>query len=546
MLSGLIRKFSFISLVLCFAIVSLFFITKTHAQTIEEISNGVNVNNINFNVEVLQNGDLNISETIKFNPGFSDLMPVSWPIYAKKIKNVSASQNGQNIAVDKKNITKTKTGFIIINLLTTNNELNIFWQQKSDFSTEDSFDKLRFVVLDQPTISIDNLNINIDLSKNPENALSFYAIHGVEQFGEYLNPQKDYGFWAKGVTGFSTTSMIIKVPANFLDVSQIKHGLAKLNEYGFGIWIIISIFIPALVLIIILAVYLRKRSLENINNTGEKNAQKPIDIAPEILGVLYGQTFSGRELATIIINLAIKGYIYIIEKDNGFVFGQRKEFTGLNDYETIIVNELFEGQFSGGISNIKNEAKEELYSKTLTSIWQKIYSIVSSRGWFVKNPFLLSFKIRLLGALMFLASVILFFIVPLFSQNEYLVFVFLGTTIASYVVYNMAKTFPIRTYLGKKEMEKWLVFRNYLVQKNLTVDYNEIQGDLFIDNLPYAVALRSEREWANNFTKPVFKAPDWYVSQDSINNLEEFTQKLYPLIDSLSSLIVSLKDPGEI
>lgn len=67
-------------------LISVFFIPKTSAQTIEEISNSIIIDSINFDVTVLRGGDLQIVEKIQFSPDFNDSMPLSWPIYTKDAK----------------------------------------------------------------------------------------------------------------------------------------------------------------------------------------------------------------------------------------------------------------------------------------------------------------------------------------------------------------------------------------------------------------------------------------------------------------------------
>ena len=145
---------------------------------------------------------------------------------------------------------------------------------------------------------------------------------------------------------------------------------------------------------------------------------------------------------------------------------------------------------------------------------------------------------------LFFISTIGFFIAPiLFPQIPYIIFAFLGVVIASLVVVHLSDTMPRRTSKGRKALENWLAFRKYLSEYSEPVGYEQVQQDVFLKYLPYAVVLGVERQWAEHFTKAPIQVPEWYNSFRIIKTLPQFTKGLYPLVDEICKVMVSLKEP---
>ncbi len=507
----------------------------------------IRIKEIKMIVRAETNGNLDISETVLFDTNISQDTFFSWPIFSQKINNIKAYNNqaeiplSSNQLIKKDGITNIQNLYVSLN----NNLWNFSWQQKAEISTEGEFDKLRFIALDQTGINIEKLNIEIFLPESFANQShsNFYAIHGVENFSNYKN-NNIFLFEAKNISTFASVIAEIKAPYNSFEISSFQRFFNKLAEMGVSFWFVIAILLPLTTFLILLIIIYRKRKIENIINHNQINPNLPDDLSASEIGVLFDEKISGNEIATIILELAIKGYIYIIEEENGYKFGKRKNPFDLNENEQIVFNEIFKGRLSGNLDNIEEKAKEELYSESITKLWQNIHNKIALSGWFIQNPAIQVMKIKILGVFMFIFSSFFFFITPIILPNNLIIFLFFGTSLASLIIFNLASSMPMRTLEGKKELEKWLGFRNYLIKMPEKAKYQEIESQIFLKYLPYAVSMNCERMWADNFANAPFSAPDWYVSLDKIQNLPEFTTRLYPMIDNFSNLISTMKDPA--
>lgn len=499
-------------------------------------------------INIDQSGSMQVDQyfTIRTNIANTEF---NWPIYSKKIRNLEVLRDDLPINPQNYQVKRIKNRTSINNLLASSNEQlwHLKWQQNADISLTKNTQILRLVVFKEPGINFNNLYVSISIPENLDTAkisTQLYAIHGVDGFSTKISENK-LEYFANGVSSYSTVVAIGDFPAGSFHIPYLRMLISKLANWGLSFWLGLAIILP-IITFILLAVYLiHKQRLENLSQTNEYVSAPPDRLDPAMLGLLFSQRFSGRELAALILNLAIKGNILIIDEDGNYRFGEGREPSNLTNYEKVVYNELLQGRMSGGIENLLDETKEELYSQTITNIWATIYQKIASVQWFVKNPGLQSLKIKTIGVSLFLISSVLFFFAPFFSDKSYLVFLFLGTSLASLVIYSLAFTFPQRTYKGKQELENWLKFRNYLEYFPKQASYNEIHEEIFIKYLPYAIAMNCEKKWADHFSDIPFKVPEWFTTMEIIQTLPEFTQKLYPLIDQLSELMSSMKDPGE-
>lgn len=540
-MEGKIKKFLFL-----FVLLIIIPSTFVKAQTIEDMGY-IRAENVSFNIDVNQNGVLNINEKFNIKTNVESAV-FNWPIYAKTITNLQVYQDGQAIPINPNQIKRTKDYISITNLTNAslNQNWNLKWQQKAEISSEQNQDVLRFLAFKEAGVAFDNLKITINLPAGiPTDQISnqIYAIHGVEEFANYQNANQII-YTAKGISTFSTIVAIAKVPKGSFSVPFIDQITNKIASLNISAWLLIAIFLPFLTFITLGIYLVRKQKLENIKQPTKYQNNPPNDLDPAVLGVLFNHKFSGRELAAAILNLAIKGYIYIIDEDGNFRFTEKKDLRDLSDYEIIILNEVLKGKLSGGIENIEEDTKEELFSESVTGIWKDIYNRIAGYGWFVKNPANQVVKIRSFGIVVFLVSTMFFFFAPFFTEQTYVVFLFFGTALTSLVIYSLAANFPKRTSDGVRVLEKWLEFRAYLVNMPEVVKYNQIQSDLFIKYLPYTIVLGCERRWADHFANAPFKVPEWFTSNENIQTLPEFSRRLYPFIDQLSGLFVEMKDPG--
>lgn len=327
-------------------------------------------------------------------------------------------------------------------------------------------------------------------------------------------------------------------------ISPLSQFLAKLNLLGLNFWLGVVLALPLITFLIILIMVYIKRREENIKVPPIVINHRPRQLSAPLVGVLFRQKIGPREIAAAIIDLALKGYLIVNERGDGYSFGERKALAHLRPYQKAVADEILKGGLRESLSSLKEQPKQELFSKSVSEIYEDIYSEIVQLGYFVESPKSVTLKYKIFGILLFFLSVIGFFSSPLiFPNNLYLVFAFLGVVIASMVIINLSDTMPKRTKKGRSALEDWLGFRKYLIEYPEHVGFEQIQQDIFIKYLPYAVVLGVERQWADHFVNAPIQIPDWYNSFRTIKTLSQFTQGLYPMVDEICKVMVALKEP---
>ncbi len=267
--------------------------------------------------------------------------------------------------------------------------------------------------------------------------------------------------------------------------------------------------------------------------------QAPEGILPCEAGAIADYRVDDRDISATIIDLAIKGYIRIIEtKKNRKLLPDSLNYefelinidtTNLKPYEIEILRGIF-GKNSLVESSIGNTVKvsslKSRFYETVAEVRRNVSSSLTSEGYFTMNPIWASGKLMAVFVigLVFLPFVSGITIGLLFGG---LLTLPLVLVLALFMRKRTQKGVEARDYIEGLKMYLSVAEKDrlekmqgpdaaYSIQKNLP----KKTVDLYEKLLPYAIVLQVEQEWSKQF-KDIYKnPPDWYGGNwNSFNSL---------------------------
>ncbi len=248
--------------------------------------------------------------------------------------------------------------------------------------------------------------------------------------------------------------------------------------------------------------------------------EPPDQLTPGEAGTLVDNSADMRDITSSIVDLAVRGYLVIEEKqkdhllglihDKNYTFHLKKrasEWTALKPHE----QELLKGIFSSGATDIVTLTDlQNRFYKNLPEIKNRIFESLITHGYYLHRPdtvraayigigFVIGF-ITIWGGSALAASM---GIAPLS-------FILAGVlTIA--VIFGFGWYMPAHTNQGARTLESVLGFEDFL---------NHVESDrfnrtiktpeMFEKFLPFAMALGVEKNWSKAFQGIYTQPPSWY------------------------------------
>ena len=246
----------------------------------------------------------------------------------------------------------------------------------------------------------------------------------------------------------------------------------------------------------------------------------PENMTPAEAGTLLDNSADMRDITSTLVDLAVRGYLKIEEreeaklfglfKDKEFAFHQLKgpgEWTGLKPHEIATLSGIFSG---GGKVVLMSDLENEFY-RSLPGIKEGIFGALIERdcyksrpdsvqgGW-IAGAMVVGFGLGVGGSA----------IADKFSLTP-IPFVIAGV-LSGLIMAAFALVMPARTITGARTLEKILGFEEFM---------NRVEGDrlrdfvktpeMFEKFLPFAMAFGVEKKWAAAFKDIMREPPNWYA-----------------------------------
>lgn len=235
----------------------------------------------------------------------------------------------------------------------------------------------------------------------------------------------------------------------------------------------------------------------------------PDGLTPAEVGALVDERVNDKDVSSEIINLAVKGYVKIIQVSEGELFKKTdyiiKKLKNTENLSESPEERLFRKLFKGGENEIKLSELKDSFYQDLQEIKEAIYNSLVSRGYFPKNPN----KVRSF----YLTIGIVFIVISLFFGFSVMGVISIFASGLIVVIFSFFMS--AKTEKGVLAYEHILGLKKYLqvAEKDRIEFHNapEKNSEHFEKLLPLAMALGVEKNWANQF-KDIYinRKPGWY------------------------------------
>ncbi|MEI8143790.1 MAG: DUF2207 domain-containing protein [Candidatus Berkelbacteria bacterium] len=406
-------------------------------------------------------------------------------------------------------------------------------------------DELRLPVISKPGTYIDSYIVTVNLPSDVayDTKTEIYGVHGVDQTDLYVRDSKTIVYTATGIGPDGDFSIVAGLPRGTIHYPIARQFYYLLLNIAPGYWLALAIILPLITMLLMLDFMYRQYGVNKVDYPTFQTNAPPMALPPAIVGALFNQKVTSREIAATVVDLAIRGNIYVIDRERDFGFAKNKEDHRLLGYEKILMSKLFNKNIFSGSAEIEKRINNHLYSKKISLVSASIYAIATSLGYFKSNPQTLNLRYRLVGSCFFLVGLAGFVSTLLwFREPPYAIYFWIGMMVSALVIAFGAARISMRTEVGLASLTDWLAFKNYL-SDSAKIEYTPDIYEMFLKYLPYAMVLDCEVAWAKRFSEHNFVIPDWFIT-DKGGGLQDFCLSLFPLVSYIGQSFAALREPG--
>jgi len=248
--------------------------------------------------------------------------------------------------------------------------------------------------------------------------------------------------------------------------------------------------------------------------------EPPDKLTPAECGTLVDNEADMRDIMATLVNLAVKGYLTIEQKENSgllafvhhkeYIFHLKKpvaEWAGARPHEQQMLVALFD---AGMTTDVKLSDLQNHFYTHLPAIRSAIFDALVGDGYYLHRPD--TVRNAYVGAGFFIGFFLLAGSGALAKSTGIVPLTWALTGIATGAVISGFGWFmPARTRAGAQTLARVLGFEDFL---------GRVEGDriarmvnapeLFEKYLPYAMALHVEKKWVQAFAGIAMQPPQWY------------------------------------
>jgi hypothetical protein len=248
--------------------------------------------------------------------------------------------------------------------------------------------------------------------------------------------------------------------------------------------------------------------------------EPPDGLSPAEAGALVDDEAAMRDITATIVDLAVRGYLTIEEKEKTqmmglfgnkeFVFHLKKklaEWTTLKPHEMLLLSGIFS---NGAAEQVELSELQNHFYTNLPPIKDGIFEQLMQRGYFQHRPDIV--RSSFVGGA-FVVGFLLFLIGNQLAQNMGMAATpfLIAAILSGAIIAAFGWFMPARTVTGVKALAGVLGFENFLTHVEADrMDRISQTPATFEKFLPYAMALGVEKKWVGAF-KDIYKTPpSWY------------------------------------
>ena len=267
----------------------------------------------------------------------------------------------------------------------------------------------------------------------------------------------------------------------------------------------------------------------------------PDNLSPAEVGTVLDESADNRDISATIIHLAVRGYLKIskikkegfISKSDDYQLDKLKSETDLGEeFERTLMQKLFNNNENVKLSELKNE-----FYKDLEKIKGQVYQAVVTKRYYDKNP-------STARANYIIAGIAVVFLIAYLGYGLFGSMAIFSGTVSGIIIIGFGWFMPSRTKKGVLAKEHILGLKEYLTvaEKDRINFHNapEKNPEHFEKLLPFAIVLKVEKKWAEQFRDIYVKNPSWYNDSSTATfNSIILANSLTNFSDSANSVLAS-------
>lgn len=480
------------------------------------------IENMDVVLDVQKDGDILVEETVTFafEGSFSFVGRVIPTGNLDDLSDIQVFQNGQPLPTglgpgswDTFMEGKDRVIQVNFNLTDTSESWTFRYRAEGGIHFFDEGDEVRWYVFDADTpVPIDRVAVTVRLpSPVPEDKLLGAVQTGPSVEESFSSPAPGtLRYEAANFPPYTNFWIVAGFPKDVVEFHWTWRRFAAFAVPRVGFVLPIITFLGMILI-------WRRRGRDDPQRVFAKYVSEvPSDLPPGVAGALLDEKVDVKEVVATIVDLARRGYLEIIEEKEDrilfdkqrTVFQKLRPFDDLPLYERKVAEALFE--VSG--SRVSTDQLKNKFYKHVDPICTEIYTEVTRRGFFSKNPSTVRTNYTILAlavALVLGLLTVILFVGEVPGWGFFLV----GSAFSAAIVLAFARVMPQRTPRGAQEQGRWEAFRNYLRDLGRYDDLATAR-ETFERYLPYAVAFGVERDWVRRFQDIEVPGPTWYHPLD--------------------------------
>jgi len=281
--------------------------------------------------------------------------------------------------------------------------------------------------------------------------------------------------------------------------------------------ILISFLIPLFIFIYSYALWRRTGKDARIDKTIIAQYEPFQNMPPALLQVLAKQKSDIRGILAQIIDLSVRGYLRISEKEKGFsifkhkeyIFEKKREGNDLESFEKKIFDSLFENRSFASSSDLRNK-----FYKNIPAISKEIYRAAAQTNFFNGNIQEIRKRYGAIWMILIIISGFSLFI-PFYLLNPSpiisisVLIIFFSILTSAIIGFIFSYFMPALTKEGAEAKWHMLGFKQYLnTAEKFRIEAETL--DTFSKFLPFAMVFGVEKQWMERFSYFTYQQQAWY------------------------------------
>jgi uncharacterized membrane protein len=319
--------------------------------------------------------------------------------------------------------------------------------------------------------------------------------------------------WPKGIVNAPVRKSYAAAAGAYAPYEGAQY--SRSPDVGFGLfaWIIPITFLlltfPVITFFIMFSMWRKYGKDPQLRKSVVVEYKAPEGLSPAEIGTLVDDRVDIRDISSVIIDLAIRGYLKIAEGSKIF-FQKSYSLVKLKDYaadeslrpfERIILEGIF-GYMAPVGTSIELSALENNFYTKLDSIKDKIFEQLKDKGFYAGNP---DKTVKHYRTIALVVLVVAFFTIVFFPLS-----MSLGSCAA--IIFAFSRYMPAKTQKGMDIYGKILGFEEFLLRTDKDKIQFEESRNIFEKMLPYAMCLGVAGQWAKIFADIYKEPPHWYAA----------------------------------